>query len=76
MNPYKKQTTKLQKKTLILDFDSIRPQLTKGIIDNIEGITFGKKLANGNQTLVFISDNNFNMFGTQLSQIIVFELLP
>ena len=70
-------TYKPAKKTLVLDFDTIRPKLTKGIIDNIEGVTFGKKLANGNQTLVFISDNNFNLYGTQqLTQVIVFELLP
>ena len=65
------------KKTLVLDFDTIRPKLTQGHIDNIEGVTFGKKLANGNQTLVFISDNNFSLYGTQqLTQVIVFELLP
>lgn len=72
-----KASYKSAKKTLILDFDSIRPKLTKGIVDNIEGITFGKKLANGNQTLVFVSDNNFSLYGSeQLTQVIVFELLP
>ena len=62
-------------KTLLFDFETIRSKLTSGIVDNIEGITFGKKLANGNQTLVVVSDNNFNIFGKQLSQIIVLEVI-
>jgi hypothetical protein len=63
-------------KTLILDFESIRSQLTNGIVDNIEGITFGKKLANGHQSLIVISDDNFRKFSPQLNQIIVFEVIP
>jgi len=62
-------------KTLLFDFESIRSQLTNGIVDNIEGGTFGKKLANGNRTLIVVSDNNFNKFSKQLNQIIVFEIL-
>ncbi len=62
-------------KKLIFDFETIRSQLTNGIVDNIEGITFGKKLANGNRTLVVVSDNNFNKFNTQLNQFIIFEVL-
>lgn len=42
-------------------------------VDNIEGITFGKKLANGNDSLVVVSDNNFNK--SQISQFIVFEVV-
>jgi hypothetical protein len=64
------------KKSLLFDFESIRSKLTNGIVDNIEGITFGKTLSNGNKTLVVVSDNNFNKFSKQLSQIIVFEVLP
>ena len=63
------------KKTLLFNFEEIRSQLTKGIVDNIEGITFGKKLKNGNRTLVVVSDNNFNKFNPQLTQLIVFEFL-
>lgn len=62
-------------KTLLFDFESIRSQLTNGIVDNIEGITFGKNLANGNRTLIVVSDNNFNKFSKQLNQIIVLEIL-
>jgi hypothetical protein len=29
-------------------------------IDNIEGMTFGPSLPDGRQTLVIVSDNNFN----------------
>jgi hypothetical protein len=63
------------KKTLLFNFDTIRNQLTNGIVDNIEGISFGKTLANGNKTIVVVSDNNFNKFNPQLNQLIVFEVL-
>ncbi|MFV5910403.1 esterase-like activity of phytase family protein, partial [Staphylococcus arlettae] len=43
-------------------------------IDNVEGITFGKKLPNGHDTLVLVADNNFNK--EQQTQIIAFEVLP
>ena len=62
------------KKTLLFDFESIRSKLTNGIVDNIEGITFGPKLANGNRTLLVISDDNFRKFSKQLQQIIIFEV--
>lgn len=62
-------------KKLLFDFDSVRDRLTKGVIDNIEGITFGKKLKNGHKTLVLVSDNNFSKFGSQLNQIIVLEYM-
>ncbi|MEJ7451698.1 esterase-like activity of phytase family protein [Staphylococcus xylosus] len=42
-------------------------------VDNVEGMTFGKKLANGNDSLVVASDNNFNK--SQISQFIVFEVV-
>ncbi|AWH75151.1 hypothetical protein DCS32_13555 [Dokdonia sp. Dokd-P16] len=61
-------------KKLLLDFSSVRSQLTDGIVDNIEGMTFGPNFKNGNRSLIVISDNNFNSFGKQLSQIILFEI--
>ena len=64
------------KKTLLFDFETIRSKLTKGIVDNIEGICFGKTLNNGHKTLVLVSDNNFSMFSPQLNQIIVLEIMP
>lgn len=59
----------LASKKLLLNMDDL------GIfIDNIEGLTFGPKLASGNQSLIFISDNNFSE--TQKTQLMVFELIP
>lgn len=58
----------LASKKLILNMDDL------GIfIDNIEGLTFGPKLANGNPSLLFVSDNNFS--DKQKTQLMVFELV-
>lgn len=62
------------KKTLLLDFETIRSNLTDGIVDNIEGMTFGPNFVNGKRSLVLISDNNFNAFGSQITQLILFEV--
>jgi hypothetical protein len=43
-------------------------------IDNLEGIAWGRKLANGHDSLVLVSDDNFNQ--TQVTQFLVFEVLP
>lgn len=61
-------------KTLLLDMETLRPQLTDGIIDNVEGMTFGPVLEGGKRSLVVISDNNFNSFGKQLNQLILFAV--
>lgn len=55
-------------KELFIDFSKypVKP-------DNIEGIAWGKPLANGNRTLIFVSDNNFN--NTQTTQFWLFEVL-
>ncbi|MFW9260733.1 phytase [Nostoc sp. CALU 546] len=39
--------------------------------DNIEGITFGPKLADGRQSIVLVSDNNFNQ--SQFTQILTLD---
>ncbi|GLB54066.1 3-phytase [Neptunitalea chrysea] len=70
----KKSKVITSKKKLIFDFKSIKNQLTDGIVDNIEGMCFGPVLPNGNQSLILVSDNNFNSFGKQLSQIILMEI--
>ena len=41
-------------------------------IDNIEGVSFGPKLPNGNSTLIFVSDNNFSK--EQVTQLLLFEI--
>lgn len=62
------QKLELASKKLILNMDDL------GIfIDNIEGLTFGQKLANGNPSIIFISDNNFS--DKQKTQVLVFELV-
>ncbi|WP_414579155.1 phytase [Anabaena sp. CCY 9402-a] len=44
--------------------------------DNIEGITFGPKLADGSQSIVLVSDNNFN--AAQFTQILTLsaDIIP
>lgn len=63
------------KKHLLFDFKSIRKQLSKRFVDNIEGIIFGPTLANGNQSLILISDNNFNSYSEQINQVILMEVI-
>jgi hypothetical protein len=54
-------------KKLVLNMDDL------GIFtDNIEGLTFGPKLTNGHQSLLFVSDNNFS--DKQKTQFLLFEL--
>lgn len=62
-------------KTLILDLDDVVPSLqsTAKALDNIEGLTFGPTLKNGNRTLIVCSDNNFSK--TQRTMFIAFEIL-
>jgi hypothetical protein len=63
----KKEDFILSSKKLVLNMDDL------GIFtDNIEGLTFGPKLANGNPTLIFVSDNNFS--DKQKTQILIFEV--
>jgi len=65
----------LMQKELVLNFKKIRKQLSSRRIDNIEGMCFGPKLANGNRSLLFISDNNFNTFTDQITQLIWLEMI-
>jgi hypothetical protein len=62
-------------KRLVLDFSSLAVSL--GGIANLEGITFGPKLPNGNDTLVVVADDNFPAADslTDRNQILVFEVL-
>ena len=62
------------KKELLLDLKEVENKLTDTIIDNIEGITFGSKLSNGNQSLVLVSDDNFQIYGKQLNQFLLLEI--
>lgn len=72
LDSVKNKDVKEVEKELIFDFNDIAKDVSP--IDNIEGITFGPKLANGNQTLIFVSDNNFNK--KQKTQFLAFEIIP
>ena len=63
-------------KRLVLNFDTLKTQL--GGIANLEGITFGPKLANGHDSLVVVADDNFPTAAsaTDFNQFLVFEVLP
>jgi hypothetical protein len=63
------------KKELLLNFDEFKSRLINKSIDNIEGITLGPKLSNGNNSLILVSDNNFNRMEKQLNQFILLELI-
>ena len=56
-------------KELLFDLDELDLAL-----DNIEGMTFGKSLADGSRTLILVSDNNFNKKGGQFTQFLAFRL--
>jgi hypothetical protein len=54
-------------KSLLLDLTTLDIP-----IDNIEGITFGSTLPNGDRSLVLVSDNNFSV--TQFTQFLAFQV--
>lgn len=56
-------------RTLIAEFNG-----SDFTVDNLETLAFGPTLASGNPSLVIGSDNNFS--DTQLTQFLVFEVLP
>ncbi|MNE68108.1 hypothetical protein D3C80_1637540 [compost metagenome] len=59
------------RRTLLLEM----PITWQGVtLDNIEGIAWGPRLANGHRTLVLVADNNFS--GRQRTQFIALEVLP
>ena len=62
-------------KRLLVNFEDFKEHLTEGIIDNIEGITLGPVLENGNESLVLVSDDNFQLYGKQLNQFILLEIV-
>lgn len=57
-------------KTLVADFANY-PALTR--LDNTEGMCWGPNLPNGNRTLLFVSDDDFNP--RQITQFLAFEFL-
>ena len=73
-NSLKGKDYQLAEKSLVFNFRSVKDRLTDEIIDNLEGMCLGPELGNGNQSLIVISDNNFNSYGEQLNQVILLEL--
>lgn len=63
------------KKRLVFDLENYKDQLTDQLIDNLEGITFGPKLPNGNQSIILVSDDNFQRYGKQLNQFLLLEMI-
>ena len=57
-------------KVLVLDFDQVGLKR----VDNLEGIAWGPHLANGHDSLVLVSDNNFDP--SQVTQFLAFEVMP
>ncbi|MBV5275933.1 MAG: esterase-like activity of phytase family protein [Lamprocystis purpurea] len=64
------RTPQPMRKRLLLDFG----RLPGVILDNVEGMTFGPRLANGSRTLIFVSDNNFSPDG-QFTQFLAFKVV-
>jgi hypothetical protein len=54
-------------KTLVLDLAALRIRL-----DNVEGMTWGPRLASGNRSLILVSDDNFNP--RQITLFLAFEV--
>lgn len=57
------------RKKLVLDLQKLGIKL-----DNIEGLTFGPRLADGSQSLIMVSDNNFSQNRKQKNQFLLFKL--
>ncbi len=66
---FTKNPPKPLSKKLLFDFDTLNRH-----IDNFEGVTFGPKLQNGHDSLIFCVDNNFGK--SQVQQFFLFEIIP
>lgn len=60
-------------KVLVADLDDFIESMSPKVLDNLEGISFGPILANGNKTLIVVSDNNFNP--NQRTLFMAFEVI-
>jgi hypothetical protein len=67
MNQVDTKSIKPVQKKLLLDLRKLDV-----LLDNIEGLTFGSKLPDGQPSLILVSDNNFNPL--QRTQILAFRL--
>ena len=74
MQELKGENYELASKKLLFNFKSVEDKLTREIVDNLEGMCFGPALDNGQQSLILVSDNNFNSFAEQINQFILMEI--
>jgi hypothetical protein len=58
------------RKRLVLDFATLRLPW----VGNIEGMSWGPRLANGHESIVFVADDNF--LAREVTQFLVFDVLP
>ncbi|MBP9682447.1 MAG: esterase-like activity of phytase family protein [Bacteriovorax sp.] len=70
------KTVNTVEKELIADLEDFQSQMSPNFqsLDNIEGICFGPQLPNGNDSIILVSDNNFNK--KQRTQFLAFEIIP
>jgi hypothetical protein len=63
------------KKTLVVDMDDIRAQLSAGYqtIDNLEGLALGPRLEDGSRTVMVVSDDNYAAI--QRTQFLIFRIV-
>lgn len=71
------ETTRALSKTLVFDSSSLSGELDTTLtkVDNIEGMTFGPRLADGDLSLVLVNDNNYRA-GQYKTQFLVFDVNP
>jgi hypothetical protein len=76
MDSIKGMNIKTVEKELIANLEDFVPQMSNNFqkLGNIEGICFGPKLANGNNTIILVGDNNFR--NSQSTQFLAFEIIP
>jgi myo-inositol-hexaphosphate 3-phosphohydrolase len=71
--------TEIDQRELVANLDTpVRKELLFDLadlgipLDNIEGMTLGERLPDGRQTLILVSDNNFNP--AQITQVLAFAI--
>ncbi|PRX39745.1 esterase-like activity of phytase family protein [Salegentibacter salegens] len=74
MENLSKSNYQYAEKRLVFNFKTVKNFLTEETIDNIEGMTFGPDLPNGQKSLMLVSDDNFSSFSDQITQFILLEL--
>jgi hypothetical protein len=63
------------KSKLIFDFDKLLDDGSIDHIENVEGVTFGPVTGKGERTLIFISDDNFETYEPQATQVLFFKII-